>query len=49
MKKRVTTSIKVNPEFWKNVKIYCIKNNLEISKFVEDTLEKVIKKKTDVS
>ena len=41
---RVTTSIKVNPNFWKDVKIYCLKNDVEVSEFVEKTLKKVIQK-----
>ncbi len=41
--KRVTTSIKVDPELWKDVKIYCIKNNNEISEFVEKCLREKIK------
>jgi len=32
---KVTTSIKIDPELWKNVKIYCIKNNIEISEILK--------------
>ncbi|MBS3056913.1 MAG: hypothetical protein J4473_05785 [Candidatus Aenigmarchaeota archaeon] len=39
---KVTTSIKIDPELWKNVKIYCIKNNIEISEFIEKILKKYI-------
>lgn len=41
--KRTTTSIKVNPELWKEVKIYCIMHNIEVSEFVEQVLKKAIK------
>jgi hypothetical protein len=41
---RKTTSLKVEEEIWKDVKIYCIKNNLEISEFVEELLKKGVKK-----
>lgn len=43
-KKRVTTSIKVDPDLWKEVKIYCIQNNMEISEFVENLLRNAIGK-----
>lgn len=36
---RKTTSIKVNPELWEDVKIFCIKQKTDIS----DWLEKIIK------
>jgi len=36
-----TTSIKINPDLWQEVKIYCIKNKIDIS----DWLEKIIKEK----
>ena len=39
---RVTTSIKVHPDFWADVKIHCIKNKLEVSEFVEKTLKRAI-------
>ncbi len=41
---RVTTSIKVTPDFWADVKIYCIRNRIEVSEFVEKTLKKAIEK-----
>lgn len=34
-----TTSIKINPELWQEVKINCIKEQIDIS----DWLEKIIK------
>lgn len=36
---RKTTSIKISPELWQEVKIHCIKQQTDIS----DWLEKVIK------
>jgi hypothetical protein len=39
MSERKTTSIKVSPELWQEVKIYCIKKSIDIS----DWLEKIIK------
>ncbi len=41
---RKTTSLKVEEELWKTVKIYCIKNNLELSELVEIALKEVMKK-----
>ncbi|MCK4649706.1 hypothetical protein KAT36_00595 [Candidatus Pacearchaeota archaeon] len=38
--KRVTTSIKVNPELWKEVKIYCIRSGREISDYLEELIKK---------
>jgi len=37
---RKTTSLKIDPELWKEVKIHCINKGVDIS----DWLEKVIKK-----
>ena len=36
---RKTTSIKINPKLWEDVKIHCIKQHIDIS----DWLEKIIK------
>lgn len=41
---RITTSIKVKPELWKEVKIYCLKNDIEVSQFVEQVLKMAIEK-----
>ena len=41
---RKTTSLKIEEELWKEVKIYCIKNNIEISELVEKLLKKEVKK-----
>jgi len=38
---RKTTSIKVEPELWKRVKVYCVEHDMDVSDF----LEKIIKEK----
>ncbi len=42
---RETTSIKINPELWKEARKYCIDKNITISDLIENLLEKEIKKK----
>lgn len=42
---RVTTSIKIKPDIWKNAKIEAIKNDMEVSKLVEEALEDWISNK----
>lgn len=46
MKKMVkkTTSLKVDEELWKEVKIHCIKNNEDISDYIEHLIKNSIKK-----
>ena len=34
-KRQKSTSIKVDPDFWKMVKIEAIKNDMELSEFIE--------------
>ncbi len=41
---RKTTSLKIEEELWKKVKIYCIENNLEISEFIEKVVREVVEK-----
>ena len=41
---RETTSIKIDPELWKEAKKYCIDKNITISDLLESLLEKEIKK-----
>ena len=41
---RETTSIKVRPSLWKDFKIWCINNNIQISDKLEDMLKGVVKK-----
>ena len=42
---RKTTSLKIDEEVWKDVKIKCIKENLEISEYLEKLIKKNLKKK----
>ena len=41
---RETTSIKINPELWKETKKYCIDKNITISQLIEQLLKKEIMK-----
>lgn len=42
-KKRESTSIKVDPDLWKEVKIEAIKRDTEVSILVEEALRKELK------
>jgi len=42
---RKTTSIKINPDLWEEVKIYCIKQKTDISTWLENLIRKELKKK----
>ncbi len=46
-KKRETTSFKVDPELWKEVKIESIKRDVEVSDFVDLALRKELGKKAN--
>jgi hypothetical protein len=37
--KRVTTSIKIDPDLWKKAKIEAIKHDLDLSELVEKAIE----------
>jgi len=37
---RKTTSLKVDEELWKKVKIRCIEEDIEISSFIEKIIQK---------
>jgi len=41
---RQSTSIKIDPELWKEVKKHCIDANLEISEYLEKVLRKDLRK-----
>ena len=41
---RKTTSLKINPEIWKQVKIYCATQEIEICDYLEGLLKKDLKK-----
>ena len=40
-----TTSIKIDPDLWKEVKLYCIKEEIDISNYLEKLIKKDLKKK----
>jgi len=42
--KRKTTSIKIDPEIWKQVKIHCATQEIEICDYLESLLKKDLKK-----
>lgn len=42
-KNRDTTSIKINPYLWKQVKKHCIDEDLEISEYLEKLIRKNLK------
>lgn len=41
---RKTTSLKIDEELWKEVKIECIKRDIEISEFIEGLFKKELNK-----
>ncbi|KKM68971.1 hypothetical protein LCGC14_1455590 [marine sediment metagenome] len=43
--KRVTKSIKINPELWREIKIHVAKIDTDISSFVESAIKKALKSK----
>jgi post-segregation antitoxin (ccd killing protein) len=42
--KKTSTSIKIDPELWKEAKIEAIRRDMEVSELVELSLKKEIKK-----
>lgn len=44
-KKRKTTSIKIDEELWKYVKIHCVTEGIDISDYLENLIRKDLKKK----
>jgi len=42
---RKTTSLKIDEEIWKEVKIHCIKEDKEISDYIEKLIKEDLKKK----
>ena len=40
---RKTTSLKIDEELWKEVKIECIKRGIEISEYLEQLIKKDLK------
>jgi hypothetical protein len=43
MVKRKTTSLKIDEELWKKLKIKCIQENINISEFLEDLIKRGLK------
>jgi hypothetical protein len=43
-KGRISTSIKIDPDLWKQAKIEAITNNIELSDMVESALRKELKR-----
>ncbi len=43
--KRVVTSIKVDPEIWKDAKIEAITRDMDLSELVENALKKELRKR----
>ncbi len=41
---RKTTSLKINPEMWKQVKLHCVKQEIEICDYIEGLIKKDLKK-----
>lgn len=41
---RKTTSLKIDEDLWKKVKIFCIKKGIEISEYLENLITKDLKK-----
>jgi len=41
---RKTTSLKIEEEVWKKVKIHCIKEGKEISEYLEEIIKRDLKK-----
>lgn len=41
---KTTTSIKIEPELWKDVKIECIKKGIDISDYIKNLIKKDLKK-----
>ena len=42
---RVTKSIKINPDLWKEAKKHCIDKDLELSEYIEGLIKKDLKVK----
>ncbi len=43
-KSRKTTSLKIDPQIWKEVKKFCIDKEIEISEYLESLIKKDLKK-----
>lgn len=45
MAERITISVKIDPEIWKDVQHRCIDDGKEYSVYVEESLKEALKKK----
>lgn len=43
--KRITTSIKIDPDLWKQTKIQAIQDEITVSELLEDSIKDYIKRK----
>lgn len=43
MAEKRTTSLRVDPEIWKKVRVYCAENDLDISEYIENLIKKDLK------
>lgn len=44
-KQRKTTSIKIDEQLWKEVKIHCVTEGIDISDYLEQIIKKDLKKR----
>jgi len=49
VKLRKTTSLKIDEELWKEVKIHCIKESKEISEYLEEIIKNDLSKTSSKS
>lgn len=40
---RKTTSIKINPDIWKQVRMHCIQEDIDVSEYLEKLIKKDLK------
>ena len=45
--KRITTSIKIDPDLWKQTKIQAIQDEITVSELLEDSIKDYIKRKKE--
>jgi len=45
---RETKSLKVNPVLWKNIKEYCVREDISISSYIEGLIKKDLNLKKEV-
>ncbi len=43
MSERVTKSLKIDPDIWKKVKVYCAQKETDISEYIEELIKKDMK------